>query len=125
MKIIRARQESSLRRELERIDEYFENYQRELTTRAARSSSESAKVKTKDRLAAARAEHERRRADQLARHQIRVVPHLDGLLLIAERAWRTELSVAQSHQPQTLQALFVPRLRRWKLNAPNEANQER
>jgi len=36
---VRVRQENSLRRELERIDDYFENYERELTARANRSWS--------------------------------------------------------------------------------------
>ena len=47
---VRARQESYLRRELDRIDEYFANYEQELTTRANRSASQSAKVKATDRL---------------------------------------------------------------------------
>ncbi len=38
---IRARQEESLRRELERIDEYFENYGAELSERVGRSSAAS------------------------------------------------------------------------------------
>ena len=112
---VRARQENSLRRELERIDDYFENYERELTARATRSSNENTKAKTADRLAAARAEHERRRADQLARHEIRVQPYMDALLLVAERAWRARLQVARAHQTQTLDALLVPRSRRWEL----------
>src|SRR5208283_2968855 len=106
---VRARQENSLRRELERIDDYFENYERELTARANRSSNENTKAKTADRLAAARAEHERRRADQLARHEIRVQPYMDALLLVAERAWRARLQVARAHRTQTLDALLVPR----------------
>ena len=112
---VRARQDNSLRRELERIDDYFENYERELTARAQRSSKENSKTKTADRLAAARAEHQRRRADQLARHEIRVQPHLDALLLAAEKAWRAQLQVERAHQAQTLDALFVPRSRRWEL----------
>jgi hypothetical protein len=113
---VRARQENSLRRELERIDDYFGNYERELMARAKRSSKENARTKTEDRLAAAKAEHGRRRADQLARHEIRVLPHLDALLLIAEKAWRARLQVEQAHQPQTVDALFVPRSRRWELD---------
>jgi hypothetical protein len=115
---VRARQENSLRRELERIDDYFENYERELTARAKRSSNENAKMKTADRLAAARAEHERRRADQLARHEIRVQPHVDALLLVGEKAWRVRLQVERAHQAQTLDALFIPRSRRWELGRP-------
>ena len=111
---IRARQENSLRRELERIDDYFEGYERELTARAKRGTAKTAKVKTADRLAAAQAEHERRRADQLARHEIRVLPHLDALLLVAENALRAQLRVERFHQPQVLESLFVPRSRQWR-----------
>jgi hypothetical protein len=112
---VRSRQENSLRRELERIDDYFENYERELTARAQRSSNENARTKTADRLAAAKAEHQRRRADQLARHEIRVHPYADALLLVAEKAWQARLQVERAHQTQTLHALFVPRSRRWEL----------
>ena len=110
---IRARQENYLRRELDRIDDYFENYERELTGRASRSGSESARLKTADRLAAAKAEHARRRADQIARHEIRVQPHFDALLLVAEPAWRACLQVEMAHQWQSVESLFVPRARRW------------
>jgi hypothetical protein len=110
---IRVRQENYLRRELDRIDDYFENYERELASRAARSASESTKSKTTERLAAAKAEHARRRADQVARHEIRVHPHLDALLLVAEPAWRATLDFEVAHRSQTTQALFVPRARRW------------
>lgn len=110
---IRARQENSLRRELDRIDDYFENYARELASRARHTSSENAKLKNDDRLAVARAEHARRRADQLARHEIRIVPHFDALLLVAEPAWRCRLEVERAHCPQTIETVFVPRLRRW------------
>lgn len=114
MERIRARQENSLQRELERIDEYFEGYERELTIRAKRSASDASRLKTADRLAAAKAEHERRRADQLARHEIRIIPHLDALLLIAENAWLARLDIEQSHRARTMEALFVPRQRRWR-----------
>ena len=110
---IRMRQENYLRRELDRIDEYFEGYARELTARAARSSSQSAKLKTAERLAAARAEHTRRRADQVARHEIRVQPHIDALLLAAEPAWHGSVQVEVGRQAQTIEAQFVPRARRW------------
>jgi hypothetical protein len=82
---VQARQENSLRRELERVDDYFENYERELNARAVCGSSQNGKTKATDRLAVAKAEHSRRRADQLARYEIRVHPHLDALLLIAEK----------------------------------------
>ncbi|MGH7939927.1 MAG: hypothetical protein ACREFR_02500 [Limisphaerales bacterium] len=114
---VRARQENSIRRELARIDSYFENYERELAARFARVANEKSKIKMADRRAAARAEHHRRRADQLARHEIRVQPHVDGLLLIAEKAWRASVRVERSHRDQTVEALLVPRSRRWVISA--------
>lgn len=115
---VRVRQENSLRRELERIDDYFDNYERELMARARRSSNESSKLKMGDRLAAAKAEHVRRRADQVLRHEIRVHPHVDTALLVAENAWRAALQVEQAGQQKTLDALFVPRSRRWAVERP-------
>jgi hypothetical protein len=115
---IRARQENSLRRELDRVDDYFENYAHELAARAGRSASENVRSKTADRLAAAKAEHARRRADQVARHEIRICPHLDALLLIAEPAWRTELQVERTRRSEAFTALFVPRARRWESLMP-------
>ena len=58
------------------------------------------------------------RADQLARHEIRVQPHVDALLLVAEKAWRARLQVQRAHQAEILDALFVPRSRRWALDSP-------
>ena len=115
---IRVRQETSLRRELERIDEYFANYEHELTERAGRGSKEQWKGKAAERLAAAKAEHARRRADQLARHGIRIHQYIDALMLVAEKAWRAELRVDRAHSTQTLHALFTPRSRRWDLVDP-------
>lgn len=111
---IRLRQEHYLRRELDRIDEYFHNYEQELSARVRRGSSESAKVKTAERLAAAKAEHARRRSDQVARHEIRISPHVDQLLLVAEPAWSATVNWERNRQPQTAElAQFVPRARRW------------
>ena len=109
---IRVRQENYLRRELERIDAYFDHYESELAARTSRGKPES-KVKSADRLGAARAEHARRRADQIARHEIRVQPHLDAVLLVAEPAWRACLEVERTHVAETVEASFVPRARRW------------
>lgn len=109
---IRARQEERLRRELDRVDEYFENYAAELTARARRTVS----AKLTDRLAATKAEHARHRADQVARHEICVYPHLDALLLVAEPAWRAHLQVERAHHPPITAAQFVPRARRWVLS---------
>lgn len=111
---VRARQENQLRRELERVDDYFENYERELSERAQRGG----KVKLADRLAAAKAEHARHRADQVARHEIVIVPHVDTLLLVAEPAWRAALLVDRAHQPAaSIRARFVPRARRWEMDS--------
>ncbi len=111
---IRARQEQRLRRELDRIDAYFETYAAELSARASRSATVAAK--TPDRLAATRAEHARHRADQVTRHEITVHPHLDGLLLVAEPAWCAPLHVERAHRaPGTPVARYVPRARRWVL----------
>ncbi len=116
---IRARQDNSLRRELERIDGYFENYERELNSRAKRSANEKSKFKTADRLAAAKTEHARRRADQLARHEIRAHPHLAALLLVAETAWRTRVNLESTRNRLTISAQFVPRARRWIIEEQN------
>jgi hypothetical protein len=107
---IRARQEQRLRHELERIDAYFENYAAELAARARRSTS----TRMADRLAATKGEHARHRADQIARHEIVVVPHLDALLLVAEPAWRAVLHLERAHhQAESVVVRFVPRARRW------------
>jgi hypothetical protein len=112
---IRDQQSRHLRRELDRIDDYFEHYEQELSARAARTGNSSTKLKTSERLAAAKGEHARRRADQVARHEIRALAHLEALLLIAEPAWRARLEVESSHRPQSLSALYLPRARRWIL----------
>ena len=110
---IRTRQENHLRRELARVEDYFENYERELSERAGRTRNESTKLKAGERLAAARAEHQRRRADQVQRHEIRVLPHFDALLLVAEHAWRGTIAVTRHNETQSVSAQFIPRLRRW------------
>lgn len=110
---IRARQSQHLRRELERVDDYFEHYEQELATRTARTGNASTKIKAAERLAAAKTEHTRRRTDQVTRHEIRAHAHLESLLLIAEPAWRAGVNFEFSHQPQTTSARFVPRTRRW------------
>ncbi len=115
---IRERQASHLRRELDRVDDYFEHYEAELASRAARTRAESTKLKSAERLAAAKAEHARRRADQVARHEIQVRPHLEALLLIAEPAWQAALQWETRHQPHQGTGRFVPRLRQWKMDGP-------
>jgi hypothetical protein len=120
---VRSRQENSLRRELERIDDYFENYRRELISRTPRAGAEAAKVKTVERLAASEAEHSRRRADQIARHAIRIIPHIDALLLIAEPAWHADATVNRSRRAETISAHFIPRSRRWEIESMGGSSQ--
>ena len=110
---VRKRQENYLRRELDRIEDYFATYEQELSARSIRIARQSTKVKTADRLAAAKAEHARRRTDQVVRHEIRVHPQLDALLLVAEPAWRGYIRVERAHVAQNVEALFVPRARQW------------
>lgn len=112
---VRARQENQLRHELARIEEYFANYEGELLARVARSGA--TKVKADERIAAARAECERHRADQVRRHEIAIVPHVDALLLVAESAWHAALQVDRAHQARAdLHATFVGRSRRWTMD---------
>jgi hypothetical protein len=111
---IRRRQENALRRELDRIDDYFREYAVELSSRTQRSGVKTAKAKNAARLAAAKAEHARRRADQVSRHEIRVQPHVDSLVLVAEPAYRARLAVERLRQTDNIDALFIPRLRRWQ-----------
>ena len=115
---IRARQANYLRRELDRIDDYFEHYERELQQRAGRSRSRDAQSKLEQRIAAACLEHERRRSDQVQRHEIRVIPHLDGLLLAAEPAWGAIVTWDEHHQARSVAARFLPRSRRWFVDEP-------
>ena len=89
---IQKRQQEYLQRELSRIGQYFSGYELELTSRADRSQNETTRLKTKDRLAAAQAEHARRRADQIQRHEIRIIPRVDALSLVAEPAWQTQVT---------------------------------
>ncbi len=112
---IRQRQENYLRRELDRVDDYFANYIKELTDQVARSRNVETKTKLADRRRAAHAEHERRRQDQVRRHEIRIIPHVDGLLLLAEPAWNVTLLVAERGEPRRQTALWLPRTRRWLL----------
>jgi hypothetical protein len=109
---MKARQLHYLQRELERLDDYFAHYEQELTERTSRGGAAST-VKAGERLAAARAEHSRRRLDQVARHEICVQSHLDALLLVGEPCWRASVEVEAQRAAQTLVATFVPRTRHW------------
>lgn len=108
--VVRARQQARLRNEWQRVDDYFENYARELVGRGGRGP---AKAKIAERLAAAKAEQARHRADQLARHEILVHGHLDALLLVAEPVWRASIDVVRAHRAEHVIARFIPRARRW------------
>ena len=119
---IQARQEKHLRRELERVDDYFEHYEQELAERARRSHNDNTKLKADQRLAAARAEHLRRRADQVQRHEIRVIPHFDALLWVAEPAWHATISVMRRNETASLSARFVPRSRRWVVESADSGD---
>ena len=114
---IRLRQENYLRRELDRIENYFDEYERELAARATRTANESLRMKSTSRLEAAQAERARRRADQVDRHQIHVRPSLDALLLVAEPAWEGKVSFVSGHDNRTRAARFIPRARRWAIES--------
>jgi hypothetical protein len=109
---VRARQTQYLDREIRRIDDYFSEYEKELARRVSRRAGRG-DLKADQRLAAARAEHARRRVDQVARHEIRVVPHVDALLLIAEPAWQAIIETEEQRSVQAIAATFVPRPRKW------------
>jgi len=111
---VRTRQEAALTRELDRIDTYFEGYASELTARASRGIAESAKTKLSERLIAAKAQQNRHRADQAARHEIRIIPQVDALILVAEPAWRAQLEIVRGRAAQLVVANFTPRARRWE-----------
>src|SRR5260221_14397329 len=83
---IKEREQRFLRRELHRVDEYFENYARELRERMDRQHKEEAMRRYADRLEATLIEHNRRRTDQIERHTIHVVPHIDAFLTVAKPA---------------------------------------
>jgi hypothetical protein len=110
---IRNRQERYLRRELDRIEDYFQSYERELKTRLARTTKGAGQTRLAERLTAAATECERRRQDQLHRHEIHVIPRWDAFLLLAEPAWEADFTVIEHRQPISRRAVFVPRPRRW------------
>jgi hypothetical protein len=112
---ITERQGLFLRRELHRIDEYFENYARELRERMDHQHKEEAIKRYSDRLEATRVEHNRRRTDQIERHTIHVIPHVDALLTVAEPAFATRVTWRAGREEKIASAMFVPRTRRWHL----------
>jgi hypothetical protein len=112
---IKDRQELYLRRELNRIDQYFENYLRELSEQIGRQRSGEAIKRSADRLEATRLEHDRRRTDQIERHTIHLLPHVDALLTVAEPGFSTKVNWRSGREGRIVPALFVPRTRRWYL----------
>jgi len=63
------------------VDDYFRSITKwKLAARARAAGVKLRSLKAAERLAAAKAEHARRRSDQVARHEIRVHAHLDALL---------------------------------------------
>jgi hypothetical protein len=110
---IKERQQLFLRRELSRIDQYFENYSRELRERMERQRKEEAAKRYADRLAATRAEHNRRRIDQIERHTIRLLPHVDAVLTVAEPAFAATVTCRAGRGESCVRAVFVPRTRHW------------
>jgi len=112
VEVVRSRQHQYLQREIVRLDDYFAHYEQELTQRTSRGGAAST-AKASERLAAARAEHARRRLDQVARHEICVQPHVDALLLTAERCWWASLEVEEQRATEKVSATFVPRARHW------------
>jgi hypothetical protein len=110
---IRERQQNFLRRELSRIDRYFENYSRELHSRMGRQRKDDAIKRYADRLEATRVEHNRRRTDQIERHAIHLLPHIDAALTVAEPAFIATVSCRAGRAERNTRAIFVPRTRRW------------
>jgi hypothetical protein len=114
---IKERQQHFLRRELSRIDHYFENYSRELHKRMGRQRKEDAIKRYADRLEATRVEHNRRRTDQIERHTIHLLPHVDAALMVAEPALVATVSCRAGRAERSTRAIFVPRTRHWHSGA--------
>ena len=110
---VKAQQQRYLTRELIRIETYFSQYEAELTERMARQRKTESKQRFEQRLKAAQADHERKRSEQIARHTIRVIPHIDGCLMVAEPAFRSHVHWISGRETHSVPAVFVPRIRRW------------
>ena len=111
---IRNRQQNYLKRELARIDDYFSHYRGELEQRKQRAQKAESRARHEDRLAATDVEHQRRREDQVKRHEILVRPAIVALLMVAEPAFSIRLTWIRGGRPEPAgeNALFVPRTRR-------------
>jgi len=86
---VKARQERYPRRELARVADCFEHYEHELRARKDRERREKSIARYQQRIEATHAEHRRCRGDQIERHAMRGIPHLDALLVSAEPAFCT------------------------------------
>lgn len=118
---VRVRQENRLRRELERVDDYFENYERELAERAGRGGG-SAKIKLAGptRGGEGRACAASRRSGGAPRDRDRAVC---GWASAGRGAGVAHgVQVDRAHQPkESLTARFVPRARRWEVGPFNNS----
>jgi hypothetical protein len=117
------RQEHHLRREFDRINDYFDAYEAELRARSSRSHAPDAQAKLDARLDATRVERKNRCRDQRARHEIRVIPHIDSLLLVAEPAQTCRLTYCLEHTAHEIGGLFIPRARRWLMTNTDHSTQ--
>jgi len=111
-----GRQQKYLEKELRRIDLYFTRQIAELKSRARPTgAAKSVHTKIDERIDATRAEHARRREDQVQRHEVVVVPHVDAVTCVAEPAWQCNVRLAKNRGPALADGMFVfvPRLRRW------------
>lgn len=110
-----SRQQKYLEKELRRIDHYFAGQVSELESRRSGRGSKQGSAKIDERIAATRAEHTRRREDQVQRHEVVVLPHVDAVVCVAERAWRSRVRVLRGRAAAADDGVFVfvPRLRRW------------
>lgn len=118
LEAIRKRQEQHLQRELIRIADYFAGYRAELGTRLKRQRTDESRQRYQDRIDASDTEEKRRRDDQVQRHEIRLIPHVDALLLTGERAWRAKVTLPD----REAQATYLTRARQWFGLAPADGN---
>jgi hypothetical protein len=113
VKSIKDRQAKYLQRELATVDRYYRDYEENLAGRLNRTRSDAGRSKMRERLEAARKEHQIRRIDQIKRHEIRVNAHVDGLLVVAEPAHRTRVRSFNQRQEHQQNAVWIPRTRCW------------
>ena len=85
----------------------------ELRARKDREHREKSIGRYQQRIEATHAEHRRRRGDQIERHAMRGIPHLDALLVIAEPAFCAVVEWRAGREAKSAGALFPPRARRW------------